>query len=75
MRAGNSRTERRTYGSDYRGVTENFSQVVLFHGVVGVSQAVAACGLGGLGGLGGPAVSRAPTLVTAALPRRQLLVR
>lgn len=74
MRAGNSRTGGRTYGSDYRGVTENFSQVVLFHGVVGVSvsQAVAACGLGGLGG---PAVSRAPTLVTAALPRRQLLVR
>lgn len=72
MRAGNSRTGGRTYGSDYRGVTENFSQVVLFHGVVSVSQAVAACGLGGLGG---PAVSRAQTLVTAALPRRQLLVR
>jgi hypothetical protein len=41
MRAGNGRTEGRTYGSDYRGVTENFSQVVLVHGVVGVSQAVA----------------------------------
>jgi hypothetical protein len=55
MRAGNGRTEGRTYGSDYRGVTENFSQVVLVHGVVGVSQAVAARRLGGLGG---PAVSR-----------------
>jgi hypothetical protein len=46
MRAGNGRTERRTYGSDYRSVTENFSQVVLVHGVVGVSQAVAARRLG-----------------------------